>query len=675
MPINLFFLVAKCNFAAMKRMILAFGIFMATVPVSIWAQSTASEVESGVTEVEDDPCIEPFDDRFGWTLDPYTASQRPALLDTSYINYNSLDVMEAKSLCLNYTGNLWSPHQSDQYFLRPLPSDFFFVDAYDLFAASPARQIYYNTRIPFTIASYLTSGSNLQSNDHFMLNFAGNFSSRVGLGTSLDYVYARGEYQSQGTKPLKWLSYLYYTGERYKAYLSTNISYYGNQENGGITDRDYVLRPEKFNSNFTDPTNMPTNLIDTWNSTDHRNVHFAHTYDIGFYRTVLDEDSVEQETFVPVSTIFHTLEVNSYERKFKMNKGAEDSETPFFEHNYINNEITADTMGYKSFTTHLGLQLNEGFNKWSQFGLAAFIGYEYQRYTNLQDTLDLRYISKEHTSHNFWLGGQISRHLTSALTFDITARTCLSGDKVGDVAIDGTVQTVIPFGRRDSLIVTAGGFFRNSRVSYFMDHFFSNHFRWNNDFDREQRLRLQGSISYPRSGTVVSAGIEHINDFHYFNSDGLPVQYDRQLDIFSLEAQQSLRAGILYWDNSLLFQTTTDDKVLSLPKFSVRSDLSIRFRIARSLYTQLGVSAYYHTLYFAPNYQPATQQFCAQHEIQCGNFPLFNAYVNCHLKKIRFFFMMYNMLDGAITNDSFIGPYYPTMPRRLEWGVSIDFQN
>lgn len=659
----------------MKRMILAFGMFLAALSVSVRAQNTASGGASGATEVEDDPCIDISDDRFGWTLDPYTGAQRPAFPDTSYLNYNSVDVMEAKSLCLNYTGNLWAPHQSDQYFLRPLPSDFFFVDAYDLFAASPDRQIYYNTRIPFTVASYLTSGSNLQSNDHFMLDFAGNFSSRVGLGTSLNYVYARGEYQSQGTKPLKWLSYLYYTGERYKAYLSTNISYYGNQENGGITDRDYVLRPERFNSNFTDPTNMPTNLIDTWNSTDHHNVHFAHTYDLGFNRTVWDEDSVGQETFVPVSTIFHTLDLNSYERKFRMDKGAEDAETPFFEHNYINDKTTADTMGYRSFTTHLGLRLNEGFNKWSQFGLAAFIGYEYQRYTNLQDTLDLRYISKEHTSHNFWLGGQISRHLTSALTFDVTARTCLSGDKVGDVAVDGTIQTVIPFGRRDSLVVTAGGFFRNSRVSYFMDHFFSNHFRWNNDFDREQRLRLQGAVSYPRSGTMLSVGIEHVNDFHYFNDKGLPVQYDRQLDIFSLEARQSLRAGILYWDNSLLFQTTTDDRVLSLPKFSARSDLSIRFRIAHALQTQLGVSAYYHTLYFAPDYQPATQQFCAQHEIQCGNFPLFNAYVNCYLKKIRFFFMMYNMLDGAITNDSFIGPYYPTMPRRFEWGVSIDFQN
>jgi hypothetical protein len=37
--------------------------------------------------------------------------------------------------------------------------------------------------------------------------------------------------------------------------------------------------------------------------------------------------------------------------------------------------------------------------------------------------------------------------------------------------------------------------------------------------------------------------------------------------------------------------------------------------------------------------------------------------------------MMYNMLDGAVTSDTFIGPYYPLTPRRFEWGVSVDFQN
>ena len=663
-------------FAAMKRIIITLSaLCMALIGLAQSTYSSSSGGRNSSTGSQEDPCVDIADLRYCWTLDPYTGSRRAASLDSSHIGYCATDVMEAKSLCMNFLGNLWSPHQSEQYFARPEGNDFIFADAYSLFTTRPEQQIYYNTRIPFTVASYLKSGSNLQANDHLMIDFAGNISSRVGVGTSLDYVYARGQYQSQGTKPLKWLSYFYYTGERYNAYLSTNISYYGNQENGGITDRGYVLTPEKYNSNFTEAANMPTNLVDTWNATDHRNVHFTHSYDMGFYRTTIDEDSAEQESFVPVATLFNTIDFNSYRRTFRMDPGADASGGNFFEHNYINSTSTADTMGLNDFSVLAGIRLNEGFHKYSQFGIAAFIGYELQKYTSMVDTLDRSYIRSTHNSHNVWLGGTISRHLSSALTFDITARTCLSGDKVGDVDITGEVGTVVPFGKSDSLVVSAGGFLRNKRVSWFMDHFFSNHFRWRNDFDREQRLRLQGAITYPRTRTTIKGGVEHINNYHYFGSDGLPHQYGNQLDIFSLEARQTLRAGILWWENALLFQTSTEEKVLPLPKFAVHSDLSLRFKIARTLDTQLGVAGYYYTRYYAPNYNPATQQFCVQDQIQCGNFPIFNGYVNCHLKNCRFFVMMYNMLDGAITNDTFIGPYYPTMPRRLEWGVSIDFQN
>ncbi len=660
-----------------KNILLGLTALLSLAATTSYAQSSRQSASTKAEdEAEEDPCIDIPDQRYCWTLDKYTGAVRPAVPDTAFLGYCSREVMEAKSLCLNYTGNLWSPHQSEAYFTRPVGSDFIFVDAYDLFASAPDRQLYYNTHLPITTVGYRTSGSGLRANDHFLLDFAGNMSAGIGLGTALDYVYARGDYESQGTKPLKWDSYFYYTNERYKAYLSANVSYYGNQENGGVLERDYVLRPEKYSNTLTEANNMPTKLVDTWNATDHRGVHFAHNYDLGFYRTELDPtDSTEVERFVPVSTIFHTMDLTHYERRFRMDANADAGDTPYFQHNYINDATTADTTGYRSFTTYAGLRLNEGFNRWSQFGVAAFLGYEYQQYTNLVDSLDFNYIDRKHGSHNVWVGGQLSRHLSTALEFDVTGQTCLSGDKVGDVKLDGALSTVIPLGQKDSLVVSASGLFRNSRVSYLMDHYFSNHFRWSNDFDREQRLRLQGSVAYPRSGTQVSVGMEHVNNFHYFDAEGLPQQYGRQLEVFSVEAQQQLHAGILHWDNTVLFQHTTEEEVLALPQLSVRSDLYLSFIIAHTLRTQLGVSGYYFTKYYAPNYQPATQQFCAQREIKCGDYPVANAYVNCRLKKLRFYFMMYNMLDGAFTSDTFIGPYYPLTPRRFEWGVSVDFQN
>lgn len=644
----------------------------------------ASHHNPADTASSEDPCIFPDDFRYCWTLDPITGTVRPAVPDTSYIGMGNAGTMENQALAIAYTGNLWSPHQSEDYFARPRNHDFLFVNSYNLFATSPDEMRYYNTRIPFTMASYRVSGGSMQANDHLKLNFAGNFNKEIGLGSALDYVYARGEYQNSATKPLKWLSYFYYTGERYKAYLSLNVSKYANQENGGILDRGYVLDPDSYNDNFTEPTNMPTQLVDTWNDTDHRNIHFTHNYDLGFWREVTEEgDTAVYDEFVPVANLFHTIDFDSYEHSFRMDANADATDDGFFQHHYINPTITNDSIEYRNFSTYAGIRLNEGFSKYSQFGIAAFIGYERQHYTMMYDTLAPTFISRRHVSNNVWLGGQLSRHQTSALTFDITARTAVSGDKVGDVDINGSIQTVIPFGKRDeagnrtdSLLIQASGHMRNTRVSYLMDHYFSNHFKWSNDFDREQSIRVEGSITYPKSKTTISAGIEHINNYHYFDAtDGLPHQFAKQLDIFSLKIRQGLKAGILHWDNAILVQTTTDEKVLPLPAFSIETDLSIRFRIAKTLLTQLGATGYYHTKYYAPAYQPATQTWAVQDDIKCGNFPVVNAYVNCHLKRIKFFVMMHNILHGSVTNDVFIGPNYPMMPRRFEWGVVLDFQN
>lgn len=652
----------------------------ATIALSLQAQSTE-------TTVEDDPCNPPIDERYCWHIDPLTCNIYNAVPDTSYIGLCNHDVMESKAMCVVYTSNFYGPHLVNQYFARKDDNDFIFANAYHLFTESPSEQTFYNTKIPFTIASYTHSGATLQANDRLFIDFAGNAKPNIGIGTKLDYVYARGEYTGSSNKPLKWISYAYYTGEQYKAYLTFNLSKYANQEWGGITDREYVLHPDNYKESFTEARTMPTKLSDTWNETDFRNVHFAHTYDLGRWeeREEANGDSViVWDEFIPVATIFHSFDFQHYKHLFRMGANADQTDDGFFKEYFYNPAECCDSTSYSNLLTYAGLRLNEGFNKYSQFGISAFIGYERQTYTMFQDSLDLNFVPREHVSNNVWIGGQLSRHLSSVLTFDITGRTAISGDKIGDVDINGKIQTVIPFGRRnpetgqrrDSLTLQASGFLRNNRPSYLLDHYFSNYFRWNNDFDRIQRVHVDGMINYSRTNTSVRAGIEHVNNYIYFSAeDFMPRQYSKQLDVFSLEMRQDVKFGIFHWNNAVLLQTSTDDEVLALPKFSVESDLSMRFTIAKALMAQFGVTGYYNTKYYAPTYQPATQQFAMQKEIECGGFPNLTAYLNCNLKRIKFFISMTNILNGSVTTDTFIMPDYPMMPRRFMWGVTLDLQN
>ena len=644
--------------------------------------------EDGTTTEEDDPCIDPPDDRYCWHFDPLTGNTYKAVPDTSYIGLSNINVMEAKAMAINYTSNLYSPHLVNQYFSRKEDKDFIFANAYQLFAVDPGEVIFYNTKIPFTVASYSHSGSSVNANDHLYIDFAGNIKPNIGIGTKLDYVYARGEYTSSSTKPLKWITYLYYNGDQYDANFSFNLSKYANQEWGGVLNRDHTLHPDLYNENFTQARSMPTQLNDAWNTTDFYNAHFTHSYNIGKWeerQEINEKDSLVWDEFIPVATIFHSIDFHSYSHWFRMGKNADQTDDGFFKNHYYNIDTTNDSTSYNNFSTYAGIRLNEGFNKWSQFGVSAFIGLEHQSYTNLVDELDLDYIEHEHTSTNVWLGGQLSRHLSSALTFDVTARTAISGDKLGDVDITGEIQTVIPFGRRDpetghrkdSITLQARGFFRNTHPSYLTNHYFSNHFKWSEDFNPIQKFHIDGYAQLSRTMTSARVGIEHISNFIYYDSkDYKPHQYNEQLDIFSLEFRQGLKAGSwLYWENAILMQTSTDDNVLALPKFSFQTDLSLRFKIAKVLAMQVGATGYYNTKYYAPNYQPATQQFAVQHDIECGGYPILDLYINANLKRIKFFLLINNMLGQAVTNDTFNMPYYPQAPLRMEYGIAVDLQN
>lgn len=629
---------------------------------------------------DEDPCVDLVDDRLYWTLDPLTGIMHYQEPDTSYLRLAFKQTMAGQNLAVVHTGNLFSPHLVEDYFNRRDDHDFLFLNAYHLFMPHQEDILYRSTKVPYTVIGYTTSGSNAQSNDRLRIDFAGNINKQIGLGTNLDYVYARGDYTSSATKPLKWTSYAYYNGDRYKASVNYSLLKLANQENGGIQDSTYILTPDAHDESFTDPKTMPVNLNETWNDIDAWNVHLTHSYELGTWSEEYenpDDSTSVYDKFTSIASIFNSIDYESYDHMYRMDRGADMSNgRDFFHNHFIDPDITQDSLSYNRLSVYGGIRINEGFSKWSQFGLSAFIGYERQSYTQMVDSTEIDFIERKHVSNNCFIGGQLSRHQSSILTFDVTAKLGISGDKVGDIDVNGVIQTVIPFGKKDSLIVNASGYFRNQKVAYMKNHFFGNHFRWNEDFDPEQRLRLKGTISYPRTGTSVSAGFEHINNFHYFSAkDFKPKQYGEQLDILSMEFDQKLSWKALHFDNRLLIQKTTDEDVLSLPSLVWESDLNLRFRIAGTLWTELGCIGTYRNKYYAPLYQPATQQFATQSIVKSGGFPTFNAYVNCNLKRIKFYVMYSGIGTNLINNDAFLMRNYPAMPTRLEYGVIFDLQD
>ena len=209
-----------------------------------------------------------------------------------------------------------------------------------------------------------------------------------------------------------------------------------------------------------------------------------------------------------------------------------------------------------------------------------------------------------------------------------------------------------------------------------MNNYVSNHFIWRNDFGKIRRLRFGGILNLPHTGTNINVGAENIQNYIYFGPDCLPAQYGGSLQVFSVQLQQDFQWRALNWRNTVIYQTSSNEDVLPLPKLSVYSNLFLHFRVARVLEVQFGVDLDYYTRYHAPSYQPATMAFCNQKEIECGNYPFMNAYVNMKLSRARFFVLFSHVNQGMFGGNNYFSlPHYPLNPRRFQMGVVVDFVN
>ncbi|MEG1587401.1 MAG: putative porin, partial [Bacteroidales bacterium] len=263
----------------MKRIFnIIFLLLFALVLKGYAQEQDLSAPQSG----SEDPCIQHEDKTTAWRLSPALGQILPTRLDTAFLNFYRTDIEDSFTTSYNYLSNFGSPGQSRIYFDRVEQPDFLFMEAYDRFNVSPEKMRYYNTQIPFTQVAYLTGGSKPNAEDRFKASFGGNINRRIGLGAAIDYIYARGYYNFTGVNSINWQLYGYYLGDRYQIQASTNIANFSNQENGGISDVNYILKPENVNANLSDPKNIPTNLENSWNRVKHKDFYLTQRYRLGF---------------------------------------------------------------------------------------------------------------------------------------------------------------------------------------------------------------------------------------------------------------------------------------------------------------------------------------------------------------------------------------------------------
>ncbi|MCM1518444.1 MAG: putative porin [Pseudoflavonifractor sp.] len=625
---------------------------------------------------------------YAWKMLPPLGLHEPATIDTTLYNYYLKSVPSAISEAYATTGNLGTEGMNMIYFDRKPMSDFFFMDALRPWIPTVETMKFYNTRIPMTLLSYNTGGGRENGQDRLKGTFSGNAGPRIQVGAMVDYIYSKGSYDYQAAKDLIWGASGSYMGERYELQAFYNHYNLLNKENGGITDDLYITDPAQLQGGQTsiNAKAIPTRLTGAFSKIVGQQFFMNHRYKVGYYKEEWKDDTTSVRTYIPVSSFIWTFDYKGAKHIF-LNQNAREGEE-FWKHTYLNATGTDDRNSYWSIKNTLGVSLLEGFHKYAKAGLAAYASYEVRRYNQTTDTVPMipgeesvltPYPLKERvaasaTQNLLWIGAQLTKQHGQLLTYDVTAELGVVGDVAGDIKVEGEAATRFRL-LGDSVTVKAYGMFRNEAAPYLMQHYVSNHFIWDNDFGKTRRLRVGGILDIPHTRSRINVGVENVQNLIYFNSSCLPAQHGGSVQVFSARLEQDLKAGILHWNNRLTYQTSSDDAVIPLPKFAAYTNLFLLFKVARVLDVQFGIDCTYYTRYKSVAYQPATMSFYNQREVECGNYPFMNAYLNMKLSKVRFYLLFSHVNQGLTGNNYFSMPHYPLNPRKFQMGLSVDFAN
>ena len=482
-----------------------------------------------------------------------------------------------------------------------------------------------------------------------------------------------------------WTSY---RSDRYDLHLQYTHNHMKLAENGGITDENYITHPENMERQYAS-SDIPTLLGNTWSKQEHDILHLNHRYNIGFYRTEGDTAQWTEE-FVPVTSIFHTFDLRYLRRGYI----AYNTPIGYHPYDYLPADSTNDRTKDMSIKNIVGLSLREGFNRYAQAGLNAYIAFEHQSF-QMPDTVVTplgsasRYMPSQKVKENTMsVGGQIIRTQGHTLHYDLTAEVGLTGAHSGDLDLRANGELNLPL-LGDTASLNLHAYIRRQTPAYYIRHYHSRHAWWDLDTEKETRTRIEGSLSWDKTKTRLTVSLEHMKNYTYFRNAGTanaagsaigysnsikPAQASGNIEVVSANLLQNFHIGVFHLDNDITFQHTTDKDILPLPTLSLYHNLYISFTYAKVLNIEMGADMKYFTEYYAPDYSPVLSQFMVQqadHRVKIGNYPVISVYANFDLKRTRFYVQYYhaNQSDGRY----FWAPGYPINPKGLHMGISWNF--
>jgi hypothetical protein len=613
-----------------------------------------------------------------WNLSSDFSEEVNSSIDTVFSLCNRFRIADRYSPVNATLGNYGLPFYQINFFDRITDPEKFLYSTLYPFMFVPEKALFMNTQVPFTELAWSFAGKKETAEQTFRIRHSQNVNRFLNFGIIYDIIFNLGQYSYQRAEDKTATLYSSYTGDKYKLYFSVGINNILSLENGGVTNMN-----ELGSGNTRD---IPVKLggVNNAESTlKNRNLLLEQRYTVGKKR-IAKADSVANKSSGNgglSGTFSHILILDNTRRGYSDDYPS----SGFYDSIYINKSATFDSLGSRTMknTVRFDFETDESrkFRLGGGFGFRNEI-FRYGQIIPTHDTITLSDTVQWKKSNNA-LVGRLFNSIGEKFRWVATGELFLSGYRAGDFDINGVISKSFDMKKGRALWLITGGIM-NRQPSFWYTQWGSNHFEWHNDLKKEFRIDIGSALTYPVRKTNIRFNYAIIKNYIDFDSTALPSQYSGGLSVASLTVSTGLKAWKFHLDSDINLQQSSNNEILDLPLATIRAagyfEHLFRFKkTGGKLNTQIGVDVTYHSLYHPYSYMPATGRFYRQYDIEAGNYPFINIFLNFKLQRTRFFFMLdhlnYGMMGDKIGKNYFMVPDYPMNIMMFRLGFAWTFYN
>ena len=596
----------------------------------------------------------------------------PHYLDTSTFNANLFNPLENNKTLFSTLSNIGLAHKAMRFSTsQPVGFDMT-LPAFNQFIRTVKDLKTYLSLLPYSKIQYvMTSGDKEQH-----LNFQFGRQMMQGLYLSFEYNinYSPGVFtNNKAENNYFWVNALYSTKDRrYQALAYWFRNKLDVQENGGILyDSVYTSHQESDNSVIL------TNLSNASNYAKVSGAGFQHRFNLLSQHIKTDTtatDTINHDTVV--TTRKFTLGRLNHNFAYQRNQlfyNETSAALPFYAPfdtllsgqstdttiiTAFRNSLTWNSLGYQNYADNIPFYLYAGIH---------YDFYKIKQYDYLEGK------TLNHQSHSqLILHGGVIMNLFGLTTITGHAQLITLGYQIGDFDLKG--QWKQRFGKHENSFgkdLTA--LFRidlkRKSPTWFESEYYSNHFRWENDFHAATYLTMDLRAQYKSFNAGVKTST--INDYIYFTTEARPAQHDGIINVTEVYGSASTTLWRFQLEGFLSFNYVNNQEVLRLPAFQSRLKVSYSqpiFKKAATLQPSLTVN--YFTKYYADAYMPALRTFYLQNEVLIGNYPFIDLALAINVKQADIFIQYSNMFLLTGNYNSFIAPHYPMRDSKIFFGIN-----